>query len=56
MSKVIDKKQAWVGLIITVLPWVLRFFGVEIPSELGDLIYGGISGSGAYVAAKARAV
>lgn len=56
MSKVIDKKQAIAGIIIAILPWVLRLFGIEVPESNGleDLIFGGITATGATIAAKAR--
>jgi hypothetical protein len=49
MSKTADKAQQWIGIILTILPWVLKLLGVDVPTELGV----GVSGIGGYVAAKA---
>jgi hypothetical protein len=58
MSKVIDKKQAIAGIVIAILPWILRLFGIDMPASSGleDLIFGGITATGATIAARAKAL
>jgi hypothetical protein len=50
-SKGIDNAQAIVGIILTLLPWVLRIFGIDIPdiqggSELSSELAMSVTGTG----------
>ena len=49
-SKGIENTQAIIGIVMTVLPWLLRLFGVEVAEGEGI----GISGLGGLVALNAR--
>lgn len=49
-SNGVENAEAIVGLIIALLPWVLRFFGVDVSDEIGALS----SGGGGLILSRAR--
>jgi hypothetical protein len=50
VSKGVENAQAIVGIVMAVLPWFLRLFGIEIGADIGVVA----SGLGGLVAADAK--
>jgi hypothetical protein len=50
VSRGVENTQAIIGIVMTVLPWLLRLFGVDVDVGTGL----GLSGAGGLVAWRAK--